>query len=443
MVAWQQAVISGYWPAFALAAGVLICLARYPMAASVEAPPYRPGPSAETDAPGRGLGGTVRNRPRPDYDPIGNSIGALHIFPGIAVGVDYNSNIDRTDTAERAGLLARVRPTLRIVTDWSRHALEVSAEAESGEYPVYRRESYLDAAARAAGRIDIGHGLKAEAGLGLAHLHEPRGGVDDASGAEPVRFLQWSAEGALSLQSGRFAYTIGTAVKRLDFNDVPAQGGGSLNQDDRDSQTWSVEARIDYEPLPDTGVYLTGRYGLIDFAAATDDSGINRDSRLQQIVAGTELDLGGVTVLNLAVGWMGHQFADARLQPVMGLAISGDVTVNVTALTTVTGALTRDLSATVTPGASSYTQTAARLQVDHELLRNLLLSASIAGRRLDFHGVDRRDTHGGVSVGAEWLVNRLARLSLHYELGQRLSEGSAATHDWLRQAVMLRLELQR
>jgi hypothetical protein len=447
MLAWQQALICWHClqcPAFAFVAALLLCLARHPaVAASVEAPPYRPSGTAQADAPGRGLGGTVQNRPRPDYDPIGVPLGAFRMYPSIGIGLDYDSNVYRTDGGERGDLLARVRPAVRIGADWSRYALEASIEAESWEYAVHRRERYLDAATRIAGRIDIRRGLQFEAGLGLAHLHEPRGDVDGDGNAEPITFLRWTGEAAVALQSGRFGYSIGGTYRRLDFNDVPATGGGSLNQDDRDRQTWTVEGRIGYDPLPDTELYVAGRYGLADFTASTDDSGINRDSRTQQLVVGTALDLGGITILNLAIGWMAQQFADSRLQPAMGLAASGNATVNVTALTTVTGTLARDLNATVTSGASAYTQTNARLKVDHELLRNLLLSASVAARRLAFHGIDRQDTHWGASLAGEWLINRMARISLQYDFGQRLSEGDAATHDWQRHAVMLRLELQR
>jgi len=97
----------------------------------------------------------------------------------------------------------------------------------------------------------------------------------------------------------------------------------------------------------------------------------------------------------------------------------------------------------VTAGASSLIQTEARAGVDHELLRNLLLSGAIHGRRLSFEGIDRTDDHLAASVGTDWLLNRYVQLALRYEFDTRDSHGLAGVHDWRRHAATVRLLLQR
>jgi hypothetical protein len=439
----QRQVCTRRSPAVAFVVFASLCLTMTSAQAEIQAPKYRASPSPDSVAPGRGASGTVRARPRPDYDAIGIAVGSLRLYPQVDLGTDYDSNIYRTEAGQEAGLLMRARPAIVLASDWSQHALNVSVEAEWGAYPSHPQESYFDTGMRAAGRIDIRRGLNVETGLGFAHLHEARGSVDGDGGSEPTQFNRWTAQIGVAARTGRFHHWIGGTYQRDDFSDVSAIGGGTLNQDDRDQQSWTAQARVSYEAMPDTRVFVAGRYGLSDFDAATDDDGFNRDTRKQDIVAGIDLDLGGITILNLAAGWMGQQFDDADLANVAGVTANADLTVNVTPLTTVTAKLARTLNSTVTAGASAFTETSGRIQADHELLRNLLLFASLAGRRLAFRGIQRQDDHWAAGIGGEWLMNRSARISLRYDFDLRDSQGQDSVNNWRRHVMALRVSLQR
>lgn len=143
---------------------------------------------------------------------------------------------------------------------------------------------------QASGRLDIRRDLHLDVGLGFAHLHEARGSVDGDGGAEPVRFNRWTGQAALSAETGRFRHWIAASYLRGDFADTPAIGGGTLNQDDRDRTVWAGEARVSYEALPDTRVFVAGRYGIADFASVSDGDGLNRDAQKREAVVGIDLD---------------------------------------------------------------------------------------------------------------------------------------------------------
>jgi len=192
------------WSTLALVAGAGAFLILSPGHAKSQAPPYRADSLTDSATPGRGLSGTVRARPRPDYDAIGIPVGSLRLYPQIDLGADYDSNIYRTDTDEQSGLLMRARPAVLLTSDWSQHALKVSAEAEWGVYTNNPRENYFDTGLRAAGRIDIRRGLHMETGLGFAHLHEARGSVDGDGGSEPIQFNRWTAQAGVAARTGRF-----------------------------------------------------------------------------------------------------------------------------------------------------------------------------------------------------------------------------------------------
>ena len=393
--------------------------------------------------PERGAAGTVRGRPRPDYDADGLPLGAFRLYPSVEASTVYDSNVFRAASSAHSDVLARIQPSVRVESDWSRHRLTLLSAADLGIYARNATENFTDGRLEASGVIDIRRGLRLEATAGLAHLHEERGSVDGDGGAEPVTFMRWGGQAALAGEVGRFGYRAGADYANLDYRDVAAVGGGSLNQDDRDHQALGGFARLTYAASADTGVFIAGRYGIADFAAAADDSGVNRDSHSQSLVAGVEMDWGGISFGQVYAGWFSEQFDDAALDGASGFTAGGEVTANVTPLTTITLQAGRELQATVTPGASSLVQTRVQAGVDHELLRNLLLNASVQGRRLAFEGTDRTDDLLAASLGADWLLNRYARLALQYDFDMRNSHGQAAVDGWRRHTAAVRLLLQR
>ena len=64
--------------------------------------------------------------------------------------------------------------------------------------------------------------------------------------------------------------------------------------------------------------------------------------------------------------------------------------------------------------SSGYLQTALRLTAEHELLRNVLLSAYVSYVNSDFQGISRTDDQYETNVEGRYLLNR--NLSLNADL---------------------------
>ena len=64
--------------------------------------------------------------------------------------------------------------------------------------------------------------------------------------------------------------------------------------------------------------------------------------------------------------------------------------------------------------SSGYLQTAIKLTAEHELLRNVLLSAYVAYVNSDFQGISRTDDQYETNVEGRYLLNR--NLSLNADL---------------------------
>ena len=94
-------------------------------------------------------------------------------------------------------------------------------------------------------------------------------------------------------------------------------------------------------------------------------------------------------------------------------------------MTTLTATLTRSIEDAAQEGIVGYTYTSARLVLDHEYLRNVLLQVS-AG----MHSVPNFLQGGGqasdysVGAGVTWLVNRNMRLSATYDFTDQRGSSS-------------------
>jgi hypothetical protein len=153
-----------------------------------------------------------------------------------------------------------------------------------------------------------------------------------------------------------------------------------------------------------------------------DTTGVDRDSWGYSVVGGVALDFGGITFGEIYAGYLQQFYDDSDLENVSAPTFGGALTWNATTLTTVTLAVERAVLETTDAGASGYISTAGELTVDHELLRNVILSASGAVTNNDYEGTSRTDWFYIGNVGARYLLNRNLYLSAGYLFRHRTSD---------------------
>mgnify|MGYP003673920477 FL=1 len=117
-----------------------------------------------------------------------------------------------------------------------------------------------------------------------------------------------------------------------------------------------------------------------------------------------------------------------------------DLTWNVTPLTTVIGGFTREVSETTLAAASGTLKTEYKVSVDHELLRNLILSARAAMSTEEFEGIAREDDYLNAGIGAKYMLNRNFSLVLDYDYEER--DSNVAGSDYETNKILLRLRAQ-
>ena len=113
-----------------------------------------------------------------------------------------------------------------------------------------------------------------------------------------------------------------------------------------------------------------------------------------------------------------------------------------TRLTTVTLRTNKDVGETPDISASGILTTSSSVEVNHELLRTLVLNGSYG--RIDdrYNGVDRHDHRSTVGVKATYLVSPSVAVKVSFTHADLKSQGAAAIHPYKDNAVMVGLSLR-
>ncbi len=381
---------------------------------------------------------TVMSRPRPEVDPLGIRLGSFLLYPALTLGIEFDDNIYRNDEDRDADLIGRIVPRARLVSDWNDHALELAGYLDVGEYFWNPSENFVDGAIGAAGRIDLTGATGILAGAQYEALHEDRGSPDARAGTEPTEFQRISANLGVSHRFSRLSVLAEARYVGLDFNDTET-AAGVINNDDRDRDIYLFAARAGFEFLPQNEAFARIVYNVRDYDASLDDFGLDRDSEGYEIVVGTQFDLTGITYGEVFVGYREQRYDDRALGTIDGLTFGARLTSNVTQLTTVQLLVDREIEETSIAAAEGYWTTAVRATVDHELLRNLILSGSVGYTWNEYKGIGRDDGTFRVTVGADCLVNRLITVGGSYDFERRKSNGAAAGVDYTSNRVLLKI----
>ena len=384
---------------------------------------------------------TVMNRARPELDALGMRAGRFLAFPRLGVEVQSNDNIFADPANEVDDTIMVIRPELLVESDWGRHALVLGADAAIGRYDDADNEDYDDFGVWADGRLDLGRG-QLQGGLRHRDLHEERTSPDDRGGTEPTEYSTDAVTAAWLWRPSRLLLRLSGGYETLDYDDTP--GAVPPDNDDRDRDVLNLGVRSGYEISPDYALWAEVRGTTVDYDQTVDNDGFERSSDGYDLVVGSTMDFSGVTFGEVFAGYRSREYDDARYSDSDGATFGVDVTWNVTGLTTLTVLARQSVEATTIVGASGIDTTSFGLKADHELLRNLIVSASVSDVTEDYDGIDRQDDITRAGVQLRYLMNRRFHWTLGYDLDQRDTSGVRADPDdeYDMNLLFLRLEAQ-
>lgn len=378
-------------------------------------------------------GETVRSRQRPEVDPVGIRAGAFMIRPSLSQGIEYNDNVFATEDNEKSDVIYTIGPRVDIRSNWTRHNLALAAGGNIGFYFDESDENYQDFFARGLGTFEITSRNALRGNVGFRRSHEARTSPNDVGGVEPTLFYVYDAGLQFIQRFNRLSFLVSGDAERRDYEDADLAGGGVVNNDDRDRVTLRPGLRAAYEFLDGYEIFVRGEGFITQYDDSVDDAGFDRDVNGFDVVGGFSIDLTGLVFGDVFAGYRERYFDDTAFDTVRGHVVGAALTWTPTPLTTVILRVDNQVTEANNSTASSITSTGVGLNVDHELLRNLILGAAFGFRLDDFEGSPEEEKGYQAGVSADYLMNRYMRLRARYTF--RYTDNNQPNKDFTQNAV--------
>lgn len=432
----------------ALAAGLLMGMALAPAATKavelnpqLRLPPQDPAGVDITRRPEEPRNITPRSRSRPELDPLGARIRSFMLLTSVDLGLGYNDNLRATQEDRQTDRYSILKPRAEIRSGWSRHALGFGADATLGRYQDFTNENYDDWQAFLNGRLDLGRASSLSAEASVRRLHEDAASPDAENAVETSQYKATETRGVWTHPFGRFEFQLSADITDYRFESVQTAflPPGTLTGADRNRQATSGEGRLAYSVWPGYGAFIRAGYTRQDYDSRAPD-GTDRDSTGYTADVGLDLELTDLIFGDVSVGYYHQKYADADFAPNSGLGFGANVYWNVTQLSTLHLEVNRSVQQSTQPGASGYLGTQAALQLEHELLRNLLLFAGTSRTQRTYEGLDREETLYQHNFGVTYMLNR--HLYLRLRGVHRNQHGTDGGRDFTQNFVEQTLVLQ-
>jgi hypothetical protein len=391
---------------------------------------------------GENRGEGVLERARPDYDPAGARVGSFLLFPSVEFGVGYDDNIGRANTGETDSYTLTVRPELNLQSQWSRHELNVGIMANTIFHEADSDLDYTDVVTGMEGRLDISSSTNIEATASYSDVNEElRTATAPTAASEPTEYTTWDVGLQLNQRFNRLTAELEGTYGEIDYDDVRAIGGGIIDNDARDRSTAEARVRVGYDVDPDVNIFVEGALNEVDYDQEPPTVAVSRDSDGYRIGAGASFDITKLMTGEIVVGYFEQDYDSAALTDVDGLAADADVSWFVTPLTTLNFGAGSEVLQSDTTGSGGYIAQYVEAGVDHELLRNVIVSAGASFENNDYEGIVRNEDIIGLDLEAQYLINRNMSLKAGYSFETRDSDVAGRDYDRNQIGLTLRLQL--
>jgi hypothetical protein len=364
-------------------------------------------------------GVTVQSRLRPDTEPLGVRAGSFLLHPRLDSSFGYDSNV-LGGSPSRGSWVSELHPSFGFGSDWSRDALGGSISLSNTRYLNLPAQTRTDGSAAIGGALDIGQDRLS---AGFAHFaqHEDRTQLDAIASDRPIAFVLDDARLGYTARFSRWTLTPAMELSRWRFDDTTILGQtASQAYRDRDVARGSLTLGYELSAKRDVIVLMRATGQRYPDTPAGQPS---MNSTSYELLAGIDYDDDAVWRHRLLIGTETRTFS--AFQTHTALVAEADIAWMPNGLTTVHARVNRSIEDAAQEGIAGYTYTGARLTLDHEYLRDLLLGASIGVQHASFLQGGQQ-TGGTFGMSATWLVNRSVRLSATYDLSSLGGGGSAA-----------------
>ena len=364
-------------------------------------------------------GVTVATRSRPDYDAPGVRLGNFILSPVLSESVGYDDDVTGLPHGKGSALI-ETNASVNAAGGWSDTKLAAGLSVDDSEYLEQSGQNFTNWTAAVGGSHDFGRDTFS---LGATYLNlnqTPRQldvpGLDTA-----IAYRVADLRSDYHLDLGHVFIQPGVDVGYYSFDNGTIAGQPYL-QTYRDRIVVSPELIGSYEFATRRRFVVILRDTQSDFDQAP--PGLPRQNfNDASVLAGLAYDADGIITFRLLAGYEERSFASSRYQFIDAPIVEGAATWTPTGLTTITGSAARYIEDSAAENTVGYTETALKLQMDHEYLRNVIFTIHAAYILDDYSGTGAgsatSQTYFTGGLGGSYALNRNLRLAADYTYSTR------------------------
>jgi hypothetical protein len=360
-----------------------------------------------------------------DFEPVGGRIGSFFIFPSLETRLEYDDNILALPDDGAGDFELTVRGAVALESRWLRHSLQADAYVQQNFHQRFTTEDVMQGGGRLRGRLDINRETSARLVASLDALAEDRANITSVGQARrPTRFRRADTLVSVARDAGRVQLIGDAQMVVLDFDDAETRDGTVIEQDFRDSVYLRGSLTTLVEFSPRVSGLLRGQVDRLTYSGNSSiPDPFDRDTTGYAIEAGARVELTDLIFGEIRAGVLHRAVDDPSTDGLTGLSFGANLTWNVTPLTTVRFFADRQVEEGGSQLVSGIIRSQARVDAEHELLRNVVLEAQAGFARIDTIGqIETNAQEYNLSVGATWKLDRNLRVFARADRFERFSE---------------------
>ncbi|MDE2228381.1 MAG: outer membrane beta-barrel protein [Alphaproteobacteria bacterium] len=389
---------------------------------------------------------SVMQRARPDYAPVGGRVGDFFLYPSAEAEGYWDSNVFYAPHA-KSDFYASLRPAFSALSDWGTNQLNFLANAEVRRFATEVSENQTNYNLATNGRLDILHGEYLEGGMGFQNQHEERYAASSApTQVHPTEYQEASGRLKFVRERGIVGVQLNGGLDYYTYDNTLTTSGASLRETDRNRIEVYGGPKVTYEIIPDYHAFIAGALNDRIYQSTFDVNGLKRSSHGGEVDVGTDVEITRLITGEIFVGYLRQEYDDSRLPTISSPGFGGNLLWNVTEATSIRAKASRtiqevDLFGTTAAGTvTSALQTAVGASIEHEVLRNVLLTGGASFTSDDYQGTSRTDNTVEGDLGLSYLLNRMWSTGLDVSYQNRTSNTSGVSYSRALIGAKIRLQ---
>jgi hypothetical protein len=359
-------------------------------------------------------GVTVLSRERPLYTASGVNAGSFIVKPRMDESFGFDSDPSGIAGGGSSTFL-RTSPGVAVNSNWSQNSLGLSLSADNYHYFDLPQQDYTNWTASVGGGYTIG---RSQLTLGYSHLSLFQHATDVGAiqSSLPLHYSVDDVRTGYTFDLGRISLSPSVDVQYFKFDNA-AIGDQTISQSYRDRLVFTGGLTARYS-LSDQRSLVLIVQGLKSSFTDEPAGQPTNDSTGVLALGGIDYQADGPWTYRLLAGVEQRSFSASQYQSRFAPIVAANVVWTPTGLTTVTGLVSRTIESPAAQDSSGFTYTNARLVLDHELYRNILLQARAGFQLAEYLQGGGSQTSYTLGGSVNYLINRNVRVSLDYNHSQ-------------------------